>query len=76
MAVKAYVLLETEAVLTQEAVEEVRRVAGVKTAESVTGPYDIIVTAEVATIDDIASVLRQIRSASGITKTTTLIRLR
>jgi len=76
MAVKAYVLLETETTLTQEAVEEVRRVEGVKTAESVTGPYDIIVTIEVATIDDIASVLRQIRSASGINKTTTLIRLR
>lgn len=76
MAVKAYVLLETEAALTQEAVEEVRRVEGVKTAESVTGPYDIVVTVEVATIDDIASVLRQIRSASGINKTTTLIRLR
>lgn len=76
MVVKAYVLLETEPALTQEAVEEVRRVEGVKTAESVTGPYDIIVTVEVATIDDIASVLRQIRSASGINKTTTLIRLR
>ena len=76
MVVKAYVLLETETTLTQEAVEEVRRVEGVKTAESVTGPYDIIVTIEVATIDDIASVLRQIRSASGINKTTTLIRLR
>ena len=76
MVVKAYVLLETEPTLTQEAVEEVRRVEGVKTAESVTGPYDIIVTIEVATIDDIASVLRQIRSASGINKTTTLIRLR
>ena len=76
MVVKAYVLLETEPTLTQEAVEEVRRVEGVKTAESVTGPYDIIVTVEVATIDDIASVLRQIRSASGINKTTTLIRLR
>jgi len=76
MVVKAYVLLETEPALTQEAVEEVRRVEGVKTAESVTGPYDIIVTIEVATIDDIASVLRQIRSASGINKTTTLIRLR
>jgi len=76
MVVKAYVLLETETTLTQEAVEEVRRVEGVKTAESVTGPYDIIATVEVATIDDIASVLRQIRSASGINKTTTLIRLR
>jgi len=76
MVVKAYVLLETEPTLTQEVVEEVRRVEGVKTAESVTGPYDIIVTIEVATIDDIASVLRQIRSASGINKTTTLIRLR
>lgn len=75
MATKAYVLVETEAALTQEAVEEVRRVQGVKAAESVTGPYDIVVTVEVDTIDTMASVLRQIRSASGVTKTVTLMRL-
>jgi len=75
MITKAYVLVETEAALTQEAVEEVRRVEGVKAAESVTGPYDIVVTVEVATIDTMALVLRQIRSASGVTKTITLLRL-
>ena len=75
MVTKAYVLVETEAALTQEAVEEVRRVEGVKAAESVTGPYDIVVTVEVATIDTMALVLRQIRSASGVTKTITLLRL-
>lgn len=75
MVTKAYVLVETEAALTQEAVEEVRRVQGVKAAESVTGPYDIVVTVEVDKIDTMALVLRQIRSASGVTKTITLLRL-
>lgn len=75
MITKAYVLVETEAALTQEAVEEVRRVQGVKAAESVTGPYDIVVTVEVDTVDTMALVLRQIRSASGVTKTITLMRL-
>lgn len=75
MVTKAYVLVETEAALTQEAVEEVRRVQGVKAAESVTGPYDIVVTVEVATIETMALALRQIRSASGVTKTITLLRL-
>ena len=76
MVIKAYALLETEAAITQESVEEVRRVAGVKAAESVTGPFDVVVTIEVNTIEDMASVLRQIRSASGVTKTTTLIKLK
>jgi uncharacterized protein with GYD domain len=75
MVTKAYVLVETEAALTQEAVEEVRRIQGVKAAESVTGPYDIVVTVEVDKIDTMALVLRQIRSASGVTKTITLLKL-
>ena len=75
MAAKAYVLVETEAALTQETVEEVRRVQGVKVAESVIGPYDIVVTVEVDTIDTMPSVLRQIRSASGVNKTVTLLKL-
>ncbi len=76
MVIKAYALLETEAAITQESVEEVRRVEGVKAAEPVTGPFDVVVTIEVNTIEDMASVLRQIRSASGVTKTTTLIKLK
>lgn len=76
MAVKAYVLIETEAALTQESVAEVRRVAGVTSVESVIGPCDIVVAIEADTMEGMTSVLRQIRSASGVNKTTTLIRLK
>lgn len=75
MAIRAYVLMETDTAITQETVAEVRRIEGVKVADSVTGPYDIVLTAEVDTIDKMALLLRQIRSASGVNKTTTLIRL-
>lgn len=76
MDVKAYMLLETEVGMVDEVVEEVRRVEGVKSTDAVTGPYDVVVEVEVATIDDIAAVIKKIHSASGITKTTTLIRLK
>ena len=75
MTIRAYVLMETDTAITQETVAEVRRIEGVKVVDSVTGPYDIVLTAEVDTIDKMALLLRQIRSASGVNKTTTLIRL-
>ena len=76
MDIKAYVLLDTEVGMAEELVEEVRRVEGVKAADAVTGPYDVVVNVEVATLDDLAAVIRKIHSASGINKTTTLIRLK
>jgi len=76
MNVKAYMLLETEVGMADEVVEEVRRVDGVKSADPVTGPYDVVANVEVATIDDIATVIKNIHSAAGITKTTTLIKLK
>ncbi len=75
MAIKAYILVETEASITPEIISEIREVEGVKEADSVSGPYDIVITVQVNTIDDITPLLRLIRSTPGISKTTTLIKL-
>ncbi|TET16597.1 MAG: Lrp/AsnC family transcriptional regulator [Dehalococcoidia bacterium] len=46
---------------------------GVKSADSVTGPYDLVVAVEVADLDAVGSVVKQIHSVPGICKTTTCV---
>ena len=46
MAVRAYVLIETEVGKTREVIEAIRRLEGVVSVDSVTGPYDAIATIE------------------------------
>jgi len=50
---KAFVLIETAVGKNKEAVNELRQLQGVKSADKVTGPYDVIATIEVETLDDI-----------------------
>ncbi len=51
----------------------VQKVAGVESADTVTGPYDVIKAIEVADIDAVGTVVKQIHSVAGISKTTTCI---
>ena len=67
MAMKAFVLIETEVGKTGEVIE------GVKSVDSVAGPYDIVATIEVADLDALGGLVKQLHSISGICKTTTLI---
>jgi len=73
MAVKAFVLIETEVGKTGEVIEGVRKVEGVKSVDSVAGPYDIVATIEVADLNALGGLVKQLHSISGICKTTTLI---
>jgi len=73
MAVKAYVLIEAEVGKTGELLEAVRKLAGVRSADSVTGPYDVVAVVEVADLDATGSVVKQIHSVPGICKTTTCV---
>jgi len=75
MAVKAYMLIQTE-VGKMEVVEGVQKVEGVKCADPVTGPYDIVATIEVPELDALGSVLKQVHSISGIGRSTTLIAMK
>ena len=72
MPVTAYVLIQTEVGKAATVTRTVAALAGVVTAEGVTGPYDVIVRAEAGNVDDLGKlVVAQIQCVSGITRTLT-----
>ena len=72
MAVSAYVLIQTEVGKAAAVAEAVGQIDGVRTAEDVTGPYDVIVRVEADTLDDVAKrVVSRIQVVDGITRTLT-----
>ena len=52
MTVRAYVLIQTEVGKAQSVVSEIASIDGVTVAHDVTGPYDVIVQAQVLDIID------------------------
>jgi DNA-binding Lrp family transcriptional regulator len=72
MAITAYVLIQTEVGRAAHVTAAVRDIAGVVTADDVTGPYDVIVRTEAATLDELGKmVVSQIQAVDGITRTFT-----
>lgn len=72
MAVCAYVLIQTEVGKAANVAKEVGAIAGVLSAEDVTGPYDVIVRAEAPSVDDLGKmVVSKIQMVDGITRTLT-----
>ena len=53
MAITAYVLIQTEVGKAANVASTVRAIDGVVAADDVTGPYDVIVRTEGATLDDL-----------------------
>ena len=50
--VQAYILIQTEVGKAAQVAKEVADIAGVTSAEDVTGPYDVIVRAEAKNVDE------------------------
>lgn len=72
MAVRAYVLIQTEMGKAAPVASEVRDMPGVVSADDVTGPYDVIVTAEADSVDELARIVAsRIQTVGGITRTVT-----
>ena len=72
MAVQAYILIQTEVGKAAQVSSEVHGIAGVTSADDVTGPYDVIVRAEAKTVDDLGKlVVAKIQAVEGITRTLT-----
>lgn len=70
--VQAYILIQTEVGKAAVVAEQVAGIAGVMSAEDVTGPYDVIVRAESDTMDELGRlVVAQVQGVSGITRTLT-----
>ena len=74
MATKAFILIETAVGKDKEVANELRQLQGVKSADTVTGPYDVIATIEVETLDDIDElVTAKIQPIPGIDRTLTCL---
>ncbi|MEY3128267.1 MAG: Lrp/AsnC family transcriptional regulator [Candidatus Nanopelagicus sp.] len=72
MSVQAYILIQTEVGKASSVAKAVSAIAGVTIAEGVTGPYDVIMRAESASMEDLGrTVLAKVQTVAGITRTLT-----
>ena len=71
MVVQAYILVQTNVGKLQRS-RMIAAIQGVTLAEDVTGPYDVIVRAEAASVDELGQlVVARVQAVPGITRTVT-----
>ncbi len=76
MAAKAFVLIETVVGRTKEVTAILRQLKGIKSVDTVTGPYDIIAIIEGETLNDIGDIVTEkIHPIAGISRTVTCLAL-
>jgi DNA-binding Lrp family transcriptional regulator len=74
MTTKAYLLIETSVGASKAVLNKIAQLDGVKSADPVTGPYDIITVVERQDLDGIASlVTEEIGSIDGISRNVTCV---
>ncbi len=70
--VKSYILVQTEIGRAGEAARAIAEIPGVVAADDVTGPYDVIVKAEAASVEELGkAILAKVQGVPGITRTLT-----
>ena len=76
MAAKAFVLIETVVGRNKEVTATLRQLKGIKSVDTVTGPYDIIAIIEGESLNDIGDmVTEKIHPIAGISRTVTCLAL-
>ena len=76
MADKAFVLIETVVGRSREVVTALKKMDGVKEADIVSGPYDVIAIVEMENINDIGELLTaKIQTTAGIFRAVTCIKI-
>lgn len=70
MSAKVFVLIRTEVGKSNKVVATLKGIEGVKTADCVTGPYDVIAVIEGESLDDTGDLVTgKIHSIAGISGT-------
>ncbi|MFB9745040.1 Lrp/AsnC ligand binding domain-containing protein [Pseudonocardia sulfidoxydans] len=70
--VQAFILVQTEVGKAAAVASAIADIAGVVSAEDVTGPYDVIVRAEAGDVDELGQlVVAKVQGVNGITRTLT-----
>ena len=71
---RAFILIETVVGRTKEVVTGLSNLAGVKSVDTVTGPYDVIAIIEAGSLNDIGDIVtQQIHPIAGISRTVTCL---
>ena len=74
MGAKAFILIETAVGKTRGVYTDLGKIEGMKSVDTVTGPYDIIATIEAETLNDIGDVVTgKIHAVGGISRTVTCL---
>ncbi len=72
--VKAYCLISTDPGHTRKVFEKLKSVEGIQNVEAVAGPFDIIATIHVDSLEKLTKIIfGEIRTLEGVTNTATLI---
>jgi DNA-binding Lrp family transcriptional regulator len=70
--VEAYVLIQVEVGRSAEVADAVGKIPGIRFADVVTGPYDIVVRAEAAEIDELGKLIgTKVQAVAGVSRTLT-----
>lgn len=74
MTIKAYIMVEAGIGKSREVAQALQKIKEVKSADAVTGPYDIVAVVETADMNSLGEVItKQIHQISGITRTLTCV---
>ena len=74
VSAKAFVLIETVVGRTREVMTALKQLEGVKSVDTVTGPYDVIAIIEGKTLNDIGDLVTgKIHPITGISRTVTCL---
>ena len=72
MAIAAYIFIETTQGKARAISREIARIAGVKTAHTVTGPYDVVTYVETESISILGDfIVTKIQAIPGVLRTLT-----
>lgn len=70
--IQSYILIQTEVGKASQVAKAILAIDGVTRSDDVTGPYDVIVSAEAKDVDELGKmVVARIQSVPGITRTLT-----
>ena len=74
MTARAFILIETAVGKSKEVVDSIRKIKGVFSVDTVTGPYDVIAVIEGENLNDIGDLVTgKVHPISGISRTVTCL---
>ena len=71
--INAYILIDMEPGDSAKAIAEMRKIKNIAKISVVAGEYDIVVRAQVKTLDNLLKVTNKIQMIPGVKKTTTQV---